>query len=56
MTSIERIEQLLAAEEHRSDKDAAGIIVAQRVDASVRRKAIEECLRILKSEETKVKA
>jgi hypothetical protein len=36
-------------------KDAAGIITAAGIDAGVRIKAIEECLRIAESEERKCK-
>jgi hypothetical protein len=43
---IEGIENLLAANPLADIRDAAGIIRARAVDQSIRRKAIEDCLRV----------
>ena len=49
---IDAIKTLLAANPPVELRDPAGIIVARRVDASIRRKAIEDCLAVaLKSVE-----
>jgi len=43
---IDALRELLAANPHEEMRDPAGIIVARRVDAAIRRKAIEDCLAV----------
>jgi hypothetical protein len=51
LTTIHRLEALLAAAEAVPVKDGAGIITAAGIDAGVRIKAIRECLSIVREEE-----
>ena len=49
MTPVERIEYMLNMEARVPQKDGAGIYVANGVDSAVKRKTLQECLKILKS-------
>ena len=51
MTSIERVQELLNMEVLMSEKDAANIIIASRVDAVVKRKTLEDVIKYLKAHE-----
>jgi hypothetical protein len=51
MTSVERVEQLLNMEVYQSERDDAGIIVASRVDAAVKRKTLQDVIKHLKAYE-----
>lgn len=53
MATVERIEQLLNCAERVPVKDNAGIIIPAGIDAAVRVKAFQECLRLIKDEVTK---
>ena len=45
---IAELENLLAANPPVEIRDTAGVIVARNVDASVRRKAIQDCVEVAK--------
>jgi len=51
MSTVQRIEEILAAAVQVPVRDAAGIITPSGVDAAARVKAIKDCLRIVKEEE-----
>jgi len=51
MTSIEIVQELLNMEVLMSEKDAANIIIASRVDAVVKRKTLEDVIKYLKAHE-----
>lgn len=53
MATVERIKQLLNCAERVPVKDGAGVVVPAGVDASIRAKAIQECLKIAEDEERK---
>lgn len=53
MATVERIKQLLNCAERVPVKDGAGVIRPDGVDASIRAKAIQECLKIAEDEERK---
>ena len=48
MNPVERIKYMLKMEAQRPQKDDAGIYIAGGIEAGQRKKAIEECLKILK--------
>ena len=49
MNPVERIKYMLKMEAQRPQKDEAGIYIAGGVEAGQRQKAIQECLKVLKS-------
>lgn len=51
MTSVELVTQLLNLEVNQADRDDAGIIIASRVDAVVKRKTLEDVIKQLKAHE-----
>ena len=51
MTIVERIEYMIKMEARRSEKDEAGVFVPGGMDAAIRRKAMEECLRVVKAKQ-----
>jgi hypothetical protein len=53
MSTVERIQELLNCVSRIPEKDAAGIITAAGIDSTVRVKAITDCLKIAKDEESK---
>jgi hypothetical protein len=53
LSTSTRIQALIDCAEKVPVKDAAGIITAAGIDAGVRIKALEECLRIAEDEEFK---
>lgn len=55
MTPSERVEFLLNMDPHIPEKDGAGVIIARGVDAAIRRKALEDCIKMLRTHEEKEK-
>jgi len=53
MSTVERIQELLNCTSRIPEKDKAGIITAHGVDCTVRIKALNDCLKIAKDEESK---
>ena len=53
MSTVTRIEELLRCATIIPEKDSAGIITAHGVDCTVRIKALQDCLKIAKDEESK---
>ena len=53
MSTVTRIEELLRCMNNIPEKDSAGIITAHGVDCTVRIKALKDCLKIAKDEESK---
>ena len=51
MSTVQRIEEILAAAVRVPIRDAAGIITPAGIDAAARVKAVGECLRIAKEED-----
>lgn len=51
MSTVQRIEEILAAAVRVPIRDAAGIVTPAGIDAAVRVKALRECLEIAKEEE-----
>lgn len=47
MTAIERIKELLAAEEGVPEKDNANIYNPNGIDSSVRKRVLNECISVL---------
>ena len=54
MATVERIKELLNCAVRIPVHDAAGVIRPDGVDASIRAKAIQECLKIAEDEERRV--
>ena len=53
MSTVTRIEELLRCVTEIPEKDKAGIITAHGIDCTVRIKALNDCLKIAKDEESK---
>ena len=53
MSTVQRIEEILAAAVRVPIRDAAGIITPAGIDVAARAKALRECLEIAKEEEEK---
>ena len=56
MATEERIKQLLDCAVRMPTKDAAGVYIPGGMDATVRAKAIADCLKIVQDEKMKVTA
>ena len=54
MTTEERIKQLLDCAVRMPAKDAAGVYIPSGMDATVRAKAIADCLKIVQDEKRKL--
>jgi len=54
MATVERIKELLNCAVRIPVRDAAGVIRPDGVDASIRAKAIQECLKIIEDEGRRV--
>lgn len=54
MAAVERLQDLLACTMRVPVRDAAGVIRPDGVDASIRAKAIQDCLKIVEDEENQV--
>jgi len=50
MATVERIQQLLDCASRTPERDAAGVITPNGVDAQVRVKALRDCLKIAEEE------
>ena len=50
MTPVERVERMLEMEARMLQKDEAGIYIPSGLDAAIRVKSYDECLRIMKEE------
>ena len=55
MATEERIQQLLDCAVRTPTKDAAGVYIPGGMDATVRAKAIADCLKIVQDEKAKAK-
>lgn len=53
MSTVQRIQELLDCAVRVPEKDDAGIITATGIDATVRIKALQDCLKIAQDEEEK---
>lgn len=51
MNPVERIEYMLKMEATRPEKDGAGIFIPQGMDAAIRRKTLEEVLKVMRGKE-----
>lgn len=53
MATVERIQELLDSAVYIPIKDGAGIIIPAGLDAAIRAKAIQDCLKIVKANSIK---
>ena len=51
MTPVERVTRMLEMEAQMPQKDEAGIYIPSGLDAAIKVKSYEECLKIMRSEE-----
>ncbi len=47
---IKRISDLLVMEEDRPERDSAGVCIPQNMDSVIRKKALKQCLQIIREE------
>ena len=51
LTPVERVEHMLKMEPEASEKDAAGIFIANKVDSAVKRKLLQQLLDSLRRDD-----